>query len=208
MKINAVFIKKPAIKRVGIKADESYRSLLLIFLVILISMVCGALAYCINRNAFSGELWNGFVRLMTDKSRKSFSEIFSGFYSIDLLVLILLSVFGSASIGFFPTIITVAFRTAGIGTIGAFLFVNHYLIGLKYYLLVIVPGKLLLFFGLLLAAQNSIQTSRKVKQITDGKTNEKIDKKLFAIRNGVCAAIFALSALVDAALIYLIPAEF
>lgn len=208
MKINAVFLKKSGVRRTGFHVGDAERSLLLIFAVILLSVIFGALAYTVNRNAFGGEIWNCFVSLLTNANGKSFIEIFSGFYIIDLFVLLLLTVFGSSSFGFLPTIITVAFRSVGIGTIGAYLFANYSFVGLKYYLLVIMPGKIVLFFGLLLAAQNCLRTSKKTKQIIDGKTGETIDRKLFFFRNAVCGAFFALSALTDTCLMYFLSGKF
>lgn len=208
MKINAVFLKKSGAKRTGFTAGDTEKSLFLIFAVMLLSVLLGSLAYTLNRNAFGGEIWNCFVSLLTNANGKSFIEIFSGFYIIDLFVLLLLTVFGTASFGAFPTVITVIFRTSGIGTIGAYLFSNYSFDGLKYYLLLILPGKVILFFGLLLAAQNSLRTSKKTKQIIDGKTGETIDRKLFFLRNAVCGAIFALSALVDTFLMYFLSGKF
>lgn len=202
MKINAVFLKKPGIKyrRAGI--SEADKSLIVISAVILASIFAGALAYALNRNAFGGELWNGFFSLFTNANGKSFVELFSGFYVIELFTIILLSVFGTASYGQLPAIAVIILRTVGIGTIGAYLYDNYLSVGFKYFSVIILPGKLLLFFGLLLAAQNALQTSKKTKQCIDGKTGETVDRKLFMLRNGVCAVIFALSALLDAALMY------
>lgn len=208
MKINAVFLKKSGVRRTGFHTDDAEKSLILIFAIMMVSVIFGALAYTLNRNAFGGEIWNCFVSLLTNTNGKTLIEIFSGFYIIDLFVLFLLTVFATASFGSFPAIITVFFRTVGIGTIGAYLFANYSFTGLKYYLLIILPGKVILFFGLLLAAQNCLRTSKKTKQIIDGKTVETIDRKLFFFRNAVCGAIFALSALTDTCLMYFLSGKF
>ncbi len=208
MKINAVFLKKQKTGHIRVRAGEADRSLLTVFSVIILSMLCGALAYSLNKNAFSGELWNAFVSYMTNKNGKSLIELFSGLYIIDLFTLLLLTIFGTASFGFAPAIATIIFRTTGIGTIGSYLFSNYTFVGLKYFYLIILPGKIFLFFGLMLAAQNCLQTGKKIKLIVGGKTSDSVDKKLFLFRNTVSAIIFALSALTDALLMYCASSSF
>lgn len=208
MKISAVFLKKPKRKKLRINASETDKSLLIIFLTILLSIICGAMAYIFNRDAFGGELWNAFVSYLTNRGGKTFAELFSGLYIINLFTLILLSIFGTSSFGLIPTLTTVIARTLGIGTIGAYLFMCYSFTGLKYYYMVILPGKVLMLFGLLLAAQNSIQTSRRINQALDGKTGENVDKRMYTIRSLVCAIIFAVSALIDTLLIIFASEKF
>lgn len=208
MKINAVFLKKQKTGHIKVRAGDADRSLLAVFSVITLSMLCGALAYSLNKNAFGGELWNAFVSYITNKNGKSLIELFSGFYIIDLFTLVLLSIFGTASFGCAPAIATIIFRTTGIGTIGSYLFSNYSFVGLKYFYLIILPGKLFLFFGLMLAAQNSLQNGKKIKLIVDSKTGDSVDKKLFLFRNTVSAIIFALSSLTDALLMYCASGNF
>lgn len=197
MKINAVITKRPSLSNEKRKIEEVDRNLLAIASIMMLSIVSGALIYRFKSDVFSDGIFKYFVAFSTDLSGKSFAEAFSGFFAVDLSVLLLISVFGVSAYGRVPILLTVIFRLLGIGALGSFLLDKYSAEGIKFFLAVIVPGKLFMLFALLLSAQNCFQTSKLTKQAIDGKNTEEISLKLFWLRNIVSAAIFLISALVD-----------
>lgn len=210
MKISAVITKKPRIKMRELKLNFSDRTLLLIFSVMLFSIIGGAVSYRIKSALFKTAIFDSFVAFSTDLSGKSFFEAFSGFFAVDLSALIVFSILGTSVFGELPILIATVFRTIGIGALGAYLFDSFALEGFKYFLIIILPGKILMFFALLLTVQNCFQMSRKIRINSTGKSNEFPDLKIYLIRNSVAMVIFALSAVTDTFLLrflsqYFIP---
>lgn len=197
MKINAVITKKPIQANEKRKIEDVDRNLLAIASIMMLSIISGALIYRFKSGAFSDGIFNYFVAFSTDLSGKSFAEAFSGFFAVDLSVLLLMSVFGVSAYGRVPILFTVIFRLLGIGALGSFLLDKYSGEGMKFFLAVIVPGKLFMLFALLLSAQNCFQTSKLTKQAVVGKNSEEISLKLFWLRNIVSIVIFSISALVD-----------
>lgn len=201
MKINAVITKKPLIKFNRAKLSLVDKNIISIASIMFLSIVSGSLIYKFKPEVFKESVFEMFVAFSTDLSGKSFFEAFSGFFAVDLSVLIILSILGASTLGGFPILAAAAFRTLGIGAIGAYLFDSYAFAGLKYFLAVILPGKGFMFFALLLTVQNCFQTSRKIRLITLKKSNEEIDYKIYALRNATALVFFALSSVIDTLLI-------
>lgn len=200
MKINAV-ISKPNINRRINELDSFERSLFAIFAIMLTSILAGALAYKTKSSFFESAVFESFVAFSTNLTGKSFFEAFSGFFAVDLSVLIILTLLGVSAFGEIPIISSVFFRVLGIGTLGAYLFDRFDSSGFKYFLLIILPGRIFMFFALLIAVQNCFQTSRKVRHILNGNSTETVDYRVYLIRNVIALSIFALGSLTDTLLL-------
>lgn len=201
MKINAVITKKPRIKLQSVKLDFVNKTLFLIAGIIFLSIISGALIYKLKSEVIKASVFEIFVAFSTDVTGKSFFEAVSGFFAVDLSVLIILSILGTSAFGRVPILVVTAFRTLGIGALGAYLLDSFGVDGFKYYSIVILPGKAFMLFALLLSVQNCFQTSRKLKLYTLEKSNEKVDYNIYIARNSVALIIFALSALIDSLLL-------
>lgn len=201
MKINAVITKKPRINKRAIKLTLTDKTLVAIAGIMLISIISGALAYKTKSEFFKTSIFDSFVAFSTDISGKSFFEAFSGFFAADLSVLLVVTILGTCAFGRIPILMATAFRTVGIGTLGAYLFDSFGFDGAKYFLIIILPGKMLMFFALLLCVQNCFQTSRKMRMLATGKTTETVDFKIYTLRNAVAAVVLALSATLDTVLL-------
>ena len=208
MKINAVITKKPRIKMQGVRLTLTDKTLIIIAFSMLISIVSGALIYKAQSELFKNSIFDAFVAFSTDLSGKSFFEAFSGFFAVDLSVLLVLTVLGVSAFGRVPILALAVFRVVGIGTLGAYLFDSFGSAGFKYFLLVILPGKAFMFFALLLTVQNCFQTSGRIKLLSNGKLSETLDLKIFIVRNSVAAVIFALSAVIDTILLKFVSQYF
>ena len=208
MKINAVITKKPRIKLQNFEFNLVNRSLFFIAGIMLLSILSGALIYKLKSEVIKASVFEMFVAFSTDVTGKSFFEAFSGFFAVDLSVLVILSLLGTSAFGRFPILIAAAFRTFGIGALGAYLFDSFGSAGLKYFLIIILPGKIFMFFALLLSVQNCFQTSRKVNLYTLERSTEKIDYKIYAARNAVALVVFALSSVIDAVLLKFLSGYF
>ncbi|MDD7293113.1 MAG: stage II sporulation protein M [Clostridiaceae bacterium] len=208
MKINAVITKKPRIMARNEKLDMFDRSLLLIFAFMLISILAGAIIYRIKSNLFSSAVFESFVAFSTDVTGKSFFEAFSGFFAADLSVLIIITLLGVSAFGRIPILAAAVFRVLGIGALGAYLFDKFASAGLKYFLTVLLPGRVFMFFALLLSVQNCFQTGRKARLILTGKSTETIDFKIYLLRNTVAAVVFAAAAMTDTLLLRFVSGHF
>ena len=96
----------------------------------------------------------------------------------------------------------------GIGALGAYLFDKFGSAGLKYFLIVLLPGRVFMFFALLLSVQNCFQTCRKARLILTGKSTETIDFKIYLLRNTVAAVVFAAAAMTDTLLLRFVSGHF
>lgn len=201
MKINAVITKKPRIKMQGMRLNFIDRSLFAIAAIEFFSIISGALIYKLKSGLFKTSVFDVFVEFSTNLAGKSFFEAFSGFFAVDLSVLLLLTILGVSAFGRFPILLTAAFRVLGIGALGAYLFDGFGIEGFKYFLVIILPGKAVMFFALLLSVQNCFQTSRKVRLMSIGKDTEGLDYRIYIFRNIIAGAIFALSAIIDTTLL-------
>lgn len=201
MKINAVITKKPRINVRAMKLTLTDKTLIAIAGVMLTSIICGALAYKTQSEFFKTSIFDLFAAFSTDISGKTFFEAFSGFFAVDLSVLFVMTILGTCAFGRIPILITTIFRTIGVGMLGAYLFDCFGFDGIKYFLIITLPGKILIFFALLLSVQNCFQTSRKMRLLVLGKTTETVDLKIYMLRNAVAAVVFALAATLDTALL-------
>ncbi len=204
MKINAVITKKPQIKMHGNRIKNADKALVAIEAVMLLAILCGGLLYRFKSDIFKTPLFESFVAFSTDLSGKSFFEAFSGFFITDLSVLLILSILGTSAFGRIPILITAFFRMSGIGSLGAYFFDSFAFSGIKYFLLVILPGKTFMFFAMLIIIQNCFQTAQKMRLAANIEITEKVDFKLYLLRNTIAAALLAVSALIDTALLKLL----
>ena len=208
MKINAVITKKPRIKAQSDKFDMFDRTLLAIFGAMFISVIAGAIVYKIKSSSFSPAVFDMFVAFSTDITGKSFFEAFSGFFAADLSILVIITIFGVSAFGRVPILATAVFRVFGVGALGAYLFDKFGFAGLKYFLIVIIPGRLFMFFALLLSVQNCFQTCCKTRRILNGNSTESINFKFYLLRNAVAAIIFVVAALTDTLLLRFVSGHF
>ncbi len=208
MKINAAIAKKPRIRAQSDRFDMFDRTLLAIFGAMFISVISGAIVYKIKSSAFSTAVFDTFAAFSTDITGKSFFEAFSGFFTADLSMLIIITFLGVSAFGYVPILATAAFRVFGVGALGAYLFDKFGFAGLKYFLIVIIPGRLFMFFALLLSVQNCFQTCCKTRKILNGTSTESIDFKFYLLRNAVTAIIFVAAALTDTLLLRFVSGHF
>lgn len=201
MKINAVITKRPRTTMSKERLDVFDRTLIAIFGIMLVSVLSGALVYRIKSNFFDSAVFDSFVAFSTDLTGKSFFEAFSGFFAVDLSMIAILTILGTSSFGRVPILATAAFRVVGVGVLGTYLFDKFGVTGLKYFLAVIIPGRVFMFFALLLSVQNCVQCCNRIRLALKGENVKAVDYKVFLLRNLVAAALFALAALVDALLL-------
>jgi len=89
LKINAVITKKPHIKMQGMRLNFIDRSLFAIAAIEFFSIISGALIYKLKSGLFKTSVFDVFVEFSTNLAGKSFFEAFSGFFAVDLSVLLL-----------------------------------------------------------------------------------------------------------------------
>lgn len=204
MKINAAFTKRPKIKAAEhFQSDFKRRTLILSVLSIALGITFGTIMFIFNDKYISNELLKFFIDFETDFSGKSFFEIFFGFLAVNLVYIILLVVFGSSAIGEIPIVLLTFIKSLGIGSLTSYLFGEYGIRGLEYYLLVFLPGKVVLIFAMVLLLQNSLLSSHQIRQTVKGIINDKIDIKLYLLRTALIILIFILASIVDASAIKL-----
>lgn len=197
MKINAVITKKPALKKPNFKSLKIDTNLLIIAITIALSTLLGSFLYNIESPTFTSELFKQFLRFTTDYKGKTFVETFCGFYVMDLLYLLLVTIFGLSAFGRIPILSTVICKTIGIGSLGAYFLDCFAEKGFEYYALIIMPGTIIMLFATLLSAQNCFFTSKVTKALIEKKESSQLNIKLYLMRNSVSAIIFAFSSLID-----------
>ena len=165
--------------------------------IIVLGIIFGVLLYVFNSESLTRDLFEYFVSFTTDFSHKNKPEIFSGLLLPDLIYLIIMIILGTSAFGT-PVVICINLvNSMGLGMLITYIYDNFALKGIEYSLLVLLPGKFLLVLAMILLTQNSVVTSKSIRELVHTKSDRVVDFKKYTIRSVVILAIILLSALID-----------
>lgn len=195
MKINAVVTKPEFMKKNSYKSPS--KALIISFFTILLAIILSTILFNLNSALISDKLMELFIKFETDFSNKTFIEIFSGFVLSFVPFYVLVTIFGTSLVGFFPIIITVFVHTFGIGCLASYIFSEYALMGFEYFLLVMFPGKIITIFGGLLLCEITVNSSQQIKEGVKKISGEVWGQKIYSLRCLIVGFLFLLAALVD-----------
>ena len=194
MKISAV-IRNPS-KDIFNAINEN-KSAVQSTLIIISGIVIGAILYIFNLENLSGDMFEYFISFSMDFTHKSKPEIFSGLLIPDLIYVIVMVILGTCVFGTHSVAYISLINSMGLGMLITYIYDNFALKGIEYCLIVLLPGKFLLVLAMILLTQNSVITSRLIKDSAYGRGDRVVDLRKYIIRILVITVIIILSTLVD-----------
>ena len=194
MKISAV-IRNPS-KDVFNTISEN-KSSVQSTVIIVLGIISGALLYVINTESLTGDLFKYFISYSMDFAHKSKPEIFSGLLLPDIIYFIIMLILGTCAFGTSAVICISLVNSTGLGMLLTYIYDNFALKGIEYCLMVLLPGKFLLVLAMILLTQNSVVTSKSIRESVYTKNDRVVDFKKYTIRALVILAIILLSTLID-----------
>lgn len=194
MKISAV-IRNPS-KDIFNAINEN-KSAVQSTLIIISGIVIGAILYIFNLENLSGDMFEYFISFSMDFTHKSKPEIFSGLLIPDLIYVIVMVILGTCVFGTHSVACISLINSMGLGMLITYIYDNFALKGIEYCLIVLLPGKFLLVLAMILLTQNSVITSRLIKDSAYGRGDRVVDLRKYIIRILVITVIIILSTLVD-----------
>lgn len=192
----------------GYSKNRFPKNLLISFITIIIGIICGTIIYIINSDFISNRLVKYFVSFYTEFSGKKFYEIFCGIILSFLSYYILLVIFGTSVLGFVPTIATAFFKAFGMGCLATYIISAYELHGFEYFLLIIFPGKILIIFSLLLLTEMCIDSSQRIKELSEKGSAERFSLNLYLKKSLLILIMMILSALTETICIKLFSSLF
>ena len=194
MKISAV-IRNPS-KDIFNTISEN-KSAVQSALIIASGIVIGTLLYIFDFENLTRDLCEYFINFTMDFSHKSKPEIFSGLLIPDLIYLIAMVTLGTCAFGKHSVVCISLVNSMGLGMLTSYIYDNFALKGIEYCLMVLLPGKFLFVLSMILLTQNSVITSKQIKESAYGLGDRVVDFRKYIIRILVIMVIILLSASVD-----------
>lgn len=170
------------------------------YFIIIVSIIFGVLVSKNESKVVSSYLTQLFSNYYNNGEIYSFFNIFLNSLSSSFVYLFLLFVFGTCTFGCFFTPIIIFIKAIGYGLLSGFLYSNYQLKGVCFYLLVVLPGAILLLTGFVLAGKESYEFSLLFfkllkKDSKPIKFNE--DFKSYSLRFLIIFSVMIFSSFVD-----------
>ncbi len=191
MKISAV-INRPAFP-----VDNTKKSAVISSAVLILGVVAGTLIYILTKNNTSDILSEHFISFSSEFINKDKSEIFSGLVFQNIVFFIVMLVLATCALGTPAVFILSYIKTMGLGMLVTYLYDRFALKGLEYCLLIILPGKLILIFSMLLLTQSCYLMSIDIYTQIKNNNSRVVDFKKFSLRALLILVFILLSGALD-----------
>lgn len=196
MKISATF-KRPKIDTGSFKGILP-QGLGISTAVFTLGIIVSAIVFILNQNFISENIASYFNSFYLSLSSKNFLEIFCGDILVLLPFYVLLVIFGTSAFGSVAGLVTLFFKSFGLGATVSFLFYKYQLKGIEYFLLVFLISKLILVFDLLFISQNCVSSSQKIKKLAERVQSDSFDFKLYGKKCLFAFIVMLISCLTEA----------
>lgn len=197
MKISAVFSRN----RNKNYFDTEFKNLIIIIVTFIIAVISGTIIVFTNYSFFEKTLGSLFLSFFTGYSSKSLYMIILSEICNEALFLLLCIVFGSSAYGKAPIIATVFLKIEGLATIASYILSAYQLKGLEYYLLIYLPGNILIIFTVLFVAVKCLNRSEIIKKIIIKNNSAEYEKLTYVKQFIFASVVIIISALTDSILI-------
>lgn len=171
MKINAVIFKKDKFKDLKYSSEKRKK---LIFLTSYLSVfvLIGILMFLLHKDkthTIFNECFREYIQFIKEKSKP---EVFAGLLTGNLFYFILVLFFTFNLLGKPFIYIISGLKISGLSAIVAYLYYSYQIKGIEYTLLVLLPGKLLLIFAIILMINlTSSHIDEFIKRNCENKTD-------------------------------------
>ncbi|MBR3552946.1 MAG: hypothetical protein IKN72_06115 [Clostridia bacterium] len=198
MTVQAVLTKPPRGLNSLTGARVLNKTRLLLIGVLAVGTACGVGLYLGFGEMFASVLRTQVRQFESAAGGTAFWECFSGFAVQALLLWGAVALLGTSPVGAWLIHGAVFFKCAGVGALAAFFAAAFGKRGVGYYFLVIFPGKLLFFIGLLFLYETGVSAAFRVKKALKGEGALSPDAvRGYLVRLAVICGILLLGALVD-----------
>lgn len=172
------------------------RALVLSFISVLIGIIIGSVLYNLPDFFIKDEAFSLFVDFNTDITDKTNVEVFSGIAISCLLYFFIMFTFGGNIFGKELTLLTTALKASGLGVLVSFLYDRYGAEGFEYTLLVLIPGKSILFFSMLFLSECCFEASTKLRC---GINNNDVKRliKMFGVKSFISLGVMLISWVID-----------
>ena len=162
MKIKAV-VTKPSIN-----INTASKSAVMSAMVIVFGILVGVIIFIAAPEYTKDSLTRLFLTFTTDFVNKNKPEILSGIVLAHIPYFIAMLIFATSVVGTPAVIFLTAAKSMSLGLIVTYIYSEFSLKGIEYCLLILLPGKFILIFVMILLTQNCYITSKdiKIKTIT------------------------------------------
>ncbi len=191
MKINAV-ISKPSLK-----LNSTDKTAVLSAAIIVLGVMVGTVIYSVTKDGLINDLCDYYLFYVTDFSNKNKPEILSGIILSNIPYLIMMLIFGTSVVGI-PGVVALTFtKSMGIGLLVTYIYEAFALKGIEYCLLVLLPGKFIMIFAMILLTQSCYVNSLSIRKCMNNSEDRVVSLHKFALRSFVIVMLFIFSSVVD-----------
>lgn len=191
MKINAV-ISKPSVR-----LNSADKTAIVSASSIALGIIVGAIIYSLSKNTVVNDICDYFLSFATDFTNKNKPEILSGIIISYVPYIIAMLILGTSIIGAVGTIALSTVKSMGIGLLFTYIYDAFSLKGIEYCLLVLLPGKFILIFAMILLTQSCCLNSLIIRKSLSNSENRAVPLQKYFLRSLVITFLFILSSLTD-----------
>lgn len=191
MKINAV-ISKP-----NLKFDLSGKIVVFSAVIIAVGIILGAVIYSVAENELIDSLCSYFLSFVTDFTNKNKPEIISGLIFSNFPYLLLMLIFGTNVVGTIGAVALTFAKSMGLGVLFTYIYDSFALKGVEYCLLILLPGKFIMIFAMILLMQSCLITSNDIRKCISAAETRVVPLHKFALRSLIITSLFLVSSVVD-----------
>ncbi len=185
------------INKPSFSVDNTKKSAIISSAVLASGIVTGSLIYIVSKTQVSTELWELFTSFCMDFSNKNKPEIISGLVMQNLAYYSLMLIFAVSAFGT-PAVFFLSFiKTLGLGMLTTYIYDTFALKGIEYCLLVLLPGKIILLFAMVLLTQNCYIMSLDIYRSLRNKSDRAVEFKKFSLRALLILILILVSSLID-----------
>ena len=178
-----------------------HRREILLFGMLLVGLICGALTVRTSGNTILSHVWALFRNYFDVKAQQSVLYNWSNAFFKRTLLLVVIYWIGTCAFGT-PVLYAVpTIHGVGIGLVSAYLYASLSLKGVGYCALLLFPGEIIFCATMLLACAAGMEMSGQLLHLLSGKTEpEPVSMRGYTARFGIFWLLCACSAVLETAL--------
>lgn len=196
MKIEAVINRESLLKKSRVATKIPFE-LFLSFIIMLLGITTGVILCSLGSFSFSGKAAQFILNFASDFSNKTFFEVFSGMMLTFVPYCFFVFVFALGVLGSFPILAANFIQAFILSCTVTQIIKSNALRGLEYFLLMMLAGKTIFLFSMLLMSETAIKSTHQIKGIVQKESGEKFNTGLFLKKIGFIILLFVLSAFVE-----------
>ena len=173
------------------------KSLVLSFIFIFSGVIFGTIVYNLDISGLYQEMMEVFLAFNIDFNDKSSIELFAGLILSGFIYFASMFVLGGNFFGKELILFVTMIKSSGIGALIAYLYSEYGIRGFEYTLLIFIPGKFILLFGMLLMTKCCYDMSDTLRRGITEQGSIKTYMKEYTVKSFISLFVFFLSWFID-----------